>query len=79
MEYHIDAWLEDGKPRLRIYHPRTREVTVSWDYQPTGRNHDQREIQRLFRELILLTCKQEARGVRLFQTSPLVARISDLR
>lgn len=72
MGHRIYAWLEEGKPRLRIYDAESGNLTVSWDYQgKQGAGEPQRqEIQRLFKQLLLLTCKQEMANVRVYHCEP---------
>jgi L-rhamnose mutarotase len=72
MSYHINAWLEDGMPRLQVIDAQTRTICMSWSYTP---NKDQsykerHEIQRLFKELLLLTCKQDISNCRIFNVKP---------
>lgn len=65
MAYLIDAWLEEGIPHLRISDAQTGTVRLQW----TGENGSQSEshdadcdhltrkaLQRLFRDLVLLSC-----------------------
>lgn len=63
MGYLINAWLEDGAPRLRIIDPKNGNTTLAWDYpnpdNDTESIHKQ-ELQNLFKKLILLTCAQNA-------------------
>ena len=72
MSYHINAWLEDGDPRLEIVDAHSKSVCMSWSYKSRAglERKDKAEIQRLFRELILLTCKQMITNCRVFETSP---------
>lgn len=61
MRYIIDAWLEDGDPRLNILDADTGAVRMRWDY---ARPHDaaahepaaSKALQGLFRKLMLLSC-----------------------
>jgi len=72
MGYQIDAFLEDGKPALRIYDAEKRQLYLSWNYNETADNepsHSPNELKRLFRELILLTCKQGMHNIRVFNAS----------
>lgn len=70
MGYHLYAWLENGKPQLQIIDAQTKSICLSWSYQETKRNGDVKEIQRLFRDLLLLTCKQELGNYRVFEVKP---------
>ena len=60
MGYRIYAWLDDGRPTLRIVDARSNTECLSWSFQgedgsaPGG----QKAIQSLFRDLLLLSCKQ---------------------
>ncbi|MDX1250861.1 MAG: hypothetical protein IDH49_01135 [Gammaproteobacteria bacterium] len=61
MRYIIDAWLEDGDPRLSIRDADTGAVRMQWDYE-RPRDAVAREraaskaLQGLFRKLMLLSC-----------------------
>lgn len=68
MSYYINAWLENGDPQLEIIDSRTRTVCMSWSYQAGNLvdSTDRNEIKRLFRDLVLLTCKQQADNLRVF-------------
>lgn len=72
MSYHINAWLEDGDPRLEILDAHSKSVCMSWSYKSREslERKDKTEIQRLFRELILLTCKQMVANCRVFEAGP---------
>ncbi len=72
MGYYIYAWLEKGNPQLQIVDAQSESVCVTWSFQgPDGRESgDKKEIQRLFRDLLLLTCKQEQNNCRIFQAMP---------
>lgn len=71
MGYKIEAFLQGGKPSLKIYDIKNQDLCLSWTYCA---NNNQKcsnsEIQRLFRELILLTCKQDIHNVRVFNLTP---------
>lgn len=69
MGYKIEACLENGKPSLKIYDWAKGELCLSWSYQG-DQSHNQSEINRLFKDLLLLTCKQEIRNVRIFKLQP---------
>lgn len=73
MGYYIYAWLEHGNPRLRVIDVKTGSICLRWDYRTTRpfKFSDKKEIQRLFRDLLLLTCKQENRNVRSFNLLPI--------
>lgn len=68
MSFHINAWLENGEPQLQIIDAQSRNVCMSWSYKPkSGTDQSNKnEIQKLFRELLLLTCKQEMSNCRVF-------------
>jgi hypothetical protein len=73
MGYHIYAWLEEGNPNLEIVDAESRDVCVKWSYSETagaandsGVQYDKKEIQKLFQQLLLLTCKQELSNCRVF-------------
>ncbi len=73
MSFHIYAWLENGNPRLKVIEPKSGTTYLSWCYQDTHegkKSADKKEIQRLFKDLLLLTCKQEMKNCRLFKTEP---------
>ena len=64
MSWHIHAWLKDGKPCLEIVDADSGSVHLQWsgNDQPQGG----RDVQQLFRELLLLSCQQDLRNGRLF-------------
>ncbi|NOR69082.1 MAG: hypothetical protein GQ532_05215 [Methylomarinum sp.] len=70
MGYYLYAWLENGKPQLQIVEAKSKSICLSWSYQATDKNCDRKEIQRLFRNLLLLTCKQEIGNYRVFEVKP---------
>ncbi len=72
MGYYIYAWLENGKPQLQIVDAKSKSVCVTWSYQDKNihSQDDKKEIQRLFKDLLLLTCKQELRHCRVFRAEP---------
>ena len=70
MGYYIYAWLENGNPQLQIIEAESKSICLSWSYQATNANYDSKEIQRLFRDLLLLTCKQEMGNYRIFEVNP---------
>ncbi len=73
MSFHIYAWLENGLPRLRVIEAKSGTTYLSWHYQETeqdGQPKEPEEVQRLFKELLLLTCKQEMANCRIFSAKP---------
>ncbi|MFQ3261032.1 hypothetical protein [Reinekea sp.] len=72
MSYHINAWLEDGKPQLQIVDAQSKAICMSWSYAPNKEQSykERHEIQRLFKELLLLTCKQDISNCRIFNVKP---------
>ncbi|WP_444995871.1 hypothetical protein [Aliikangiella sp. IMCC44359] len=71
MSYQIEAYLNNGKPSLKIYDLKRKSLCLSWTYSNTPDEcQSQQEVQRLFRELLLLTCKQDMHNVRVFNLSP---------
>ena len=70
MGYQIEAFLDAGRPALKIYDIDKNALCLSWCYQGECEDPEsQNEIQRLFRELLLLTCKQDLHNVRVFNLS----------
>lgn len=67
MGYQIYAWLDEGQPRLRIVDSESGEVFLSWDFQRTLVGQQPHEVQALFRQLLLLTCRQEIRNTRTYR------------
>lgn len=55
MGYYLDAWLEKGKPHLRIVDAKTGKLCLTWDYQEDENN---KAVQALFKELFLLVTTQ---------------------
>ncbi len=80
MGYYIYAWLEKGKPQLQIIDAKSNSVCLSWSYQLSinEKNGDKKAIQRLFRQLLLLTCKQELSNYRVFEMRPITNKQTSL-
>lgn len=71
MGFQIEAFLDDGKPSLKIYDIQRQCLCLSWTYSNSNSGPgSQQEVHRLFRELLLLTCKQDMHNVRVFNLSP---------
>jgi len=69
MGYRIDAFIEDGKPSLKIWDIKDHSLCLSWTYdkpRSDQNNFSQEEIQRLFRKLLLLTLRDDFNNVRVF-------------
>lgn len=64
MGYLIYASLQEGKPKLEIVDAQSERTCMSWHYeQDLDKELENRnEFQRLFRELLLLSCKQKLLG-----------------
>lgn len=63
MSYRLNAWLDEGRPRLQVIDATSGAVRLAWRYQEPnsdgqGKDASQRELKRLFRELMLLTVLQ---------------------
>lgn len=65
MAYLIDAWIEEGAPRLRISDAQTGNVRLQWTGDKASENESldgacdplaRKALQRLFRDLVLLSC-----------------------
>lgn len=71
MGYQIEAYLDNGKPTLKIYDFEDKSPCFSWTYQEDEKEaHSRQELKRLFKALLLLTCKQEIKNVRTFNLLP---------
>ncbi len=72
MGYYINAWIENGSPQLQIIDAYSKSVCLSWGYTTANNvnTYDKKEIQRLFKELLLLTCKQQMTNYRVFELKP---------
>ena len=72
MSCRIEACIENGKPSLKIWNSSDQSLCLSWRY---GENNSgetaqsQNEVHRLFRQLLLLTLKDDVSNVRVFQLS----------
>ena len=55
--YLIYAKLQDGRPILQVFDAKTRRICLNWDCA-SGHDVGAREVQNLFRQLMLLTCRQ---------------------
>ena len=77
MGYKIEAFLDNGKPALKIYDIAMQSLCLSWTFHgESGEVSSRSEIQRLFRELLLLTCKQDMHNVRVFNLQPVSQKLS---
>lgn len=73
MGYYIYAWLDNGNPQLQVVEAKSNAVCISWSYQASDNEvYERKEIQRLFRDLLLLTCKQEMGNCRVFTEQPVL-------
>ncbi len=71
MGYQIEAYLDNGKPTLKIYDIKRQALCLSWTYAKSlDATASECEVHRLFRELLLLTCKQDMHNIRVFNLSP---------
>jgi hypothetical protein len=67
MGYRIEAFLDDGKPSLNIFEIDHNTPCLSWTFnEEVNHQHSEGELHRLFRKLLLLTCKQDLSNVRMF-------------
>ena len=67
MGYRIEAFLDKGKPSLNIYEIDQPNPCLTWTFtEQVNEEHSQGELHRLFRKLLLLTCKQDIGNVRVF-------------
>jgi hypothetical protein len=70
MGYKIEAYLKDGKPNLKIYDLSHNKLCLSWCYAGEPDKADSaQEVQRLFHDLLLLTCRQDLNNQRIFRLS----------
>lgn len=76
MSYQIEAFLDQGKPSLKIWDSKDQSLCLSWTYGGTEISNCQdlqKEVHRLFRQLLLLTLKEDVSNVRVFQLTPTAA------
>ncbi|MEZ5525041.1 MAG: hypothetical protein R3E62_08820 [Pseudomonadales bacterium] len=62
MSYTVNAWLEDGAPRLRLINSRSGDTSLTWDFPKEVQHQEQlykQEMQKLFKQLLLLACADE--------------------
>jgi hypothetical protein len=78
MSFHINAWLENGDPKLQIIDAQSKCVCMSWSYKAKHgiEETSKHELQNLFRELLLLTCKQDISNCRVFSAKPLLRDVT---
>ena len=55
--YLIYAKLHDGKPVLEVVDAESRQLCLSWDC-PSVQDASGHDVQNLFRQLMLLSCRQ---------------------
>lgn len=60
MGYRIYAWLDDGRPTLRIVDACSNAECLNWRLpsEDESASGGQKAVQRLFRDLLLLSCRQ---------------------
>jgi len=77
MGYYIYARLENGNPQLQIVDSESKLLCMSWCYNSndTNQNNDKKEVQRLFRELLLLTCRQAKGNCRVFTEKSIINEV----
>ena len=62
MSYTVNAWLEDGVPRLRLINAHSGSTSLAWDFPKEIINQEalyKHEMQKLFKQLLLLACANE--------------------
>jgi len=62
MSYTVNAWLEDGAPRLRLISTQSGSASLTWDFPKEVINQEalyKQEMQKLFKQLLLLACVDE--------------------
>lgn len=62
MSYTVNAWLEDGAPRLRLINTQSGNASLTWDFPKEVINQEagyKQEMQNLFKQLLLLACVNE--------------------
>ncbi len=62
MSYTVNAWLEDGAPRLRLINTRSGDASLIWDFPKEVINQESRykqEMQKLFKQLLLIACADD--------------------
>ena len=62
MSYTVNAWLEDGVPRLRLINASSGSTSLTWDFPKGIANQEtlyKHEMQKLFKQLLLLACADE--------------------
>ncbi len=65
MSLSINAWLENGEPHLQILDAESERVCLSWRLSHEQETSCGKEaLQKLFRELILLSVKQGATAIK---------------
>ena len=55
--YLINAKLHDGKPVLEVLDAESRQICLTWDC-PSVHDASGLDMQNLFRQLMLLSCRQ---------------------
>ncbi len=70
MSYHIEAYLDQGNPTIKIWDSEKQALHLNWSYRASEADHNdklQKEVHQLFRQLLLLTLKQDVKNVRVFR------------
>ena len=70
MSYKIEAFLDNGHPSLKIWNSKDHSLCLSWTYRGneiSEKPEINNEVHRLFRQLLLLTLKEDVNNVRVFK------------
>lgn len=66
MSYTVNAWLEDGAPRLRLINSQSGTTSLAWDLPKETLHQEKfykREMQKLFKQLLILACADEQKPI----------------
>lgn len=80
--YYIYAKVHDGRPTLQVVDADSSKVCLQWSYPAQEVATDEasdREIHDLFRQLMLLTCKQTLNNSHAVELTPAQLTATEVR
>jgi hypothetical protein len=66
MAYHLHACLKNGLPMMQVVNAESGRVSLDWSYDPNSVLSDKKQLQDLFRDLLLITMRRGERNARCF-------------
>ena len=70
MSLQLKAWFTDGLPNLEITDVVTGDCVLHWSYRPAVQCSDKKQLQNLFKKLLLLSLCQQSENARVYLAKP---------